>query len=680
MDKVSKVNMMTRMKGWDDDVSMNADDEETMTDRDGVASTTTGEMGNARSAATSGSITPLSTASDSDLSVISSGLFQEEEADRLRTTLSLNHLEPDRQAPVGNPQINNLRKKFGWTNSKYPSMVKDSELPTIEKPLPRATIVALTNIPDEWQPALSDSYHYTTEFPATEKNLKQYMAFKDRETGLQLLYKKHPDGKLRLCIPSNCKKTTMSGNTPSYQYLREALLKNAHTLLGHPGTQKQYEYLSEYFHWPRMYMDSFDYCRQCDSCQHTKTSTQLPQSFAKPLSLPNQPFSHLSMDFLSLPPKSRNENGIDVIYDKLWVIVERFSCLKELIEIPKGITAPGLITLFLNRYYKNWGLPDDIVTDRDPLFTSKEWTQFCADNQIVRSMSTSDHPRTDGQTEVANKQVLSIIRNMVDSGNTNWLENLALIQVTLNRSIDASRKAVPFTTIYGYPPKLMNELGRQIVLPQTIRDHTNRITKIRLDAQRNLVEARKRQSAATNKRRRAAPLFNIGDKVLLSTQNLPLATAHTKTAPRFVGPFKVIHTQHETDNYTLDLPAEYGRIHPVFHVGLLKAYIENDDTKFPSRTETRPGPLPEFQDENRYEVDKILARRILKDGSIQYKVKWVGWGNETTWEPAENLETDTIEEFDRRTSGSITKPARRQKTRKRTSTIRKRQTAYALHE
>jgi len=120
-------------------------------------------------------------------------------------------------------------------------MVRDHELPTIEKPLPRATIVALTNVNEDWQPALSDAYHYTDEFPARNiKDIQQYMAFKDRETGHQLLYKKHPDRRIRLCVPSNYKKTTMSGNTPSYQYLREALLQDAHTLLGHPGTQKMY--------------------------------------------------------------------------------------------------------------------------------------------------------------------------------------------------------------------------------------------------------------------------------------------------------------------------------------------------------------------------------------------------------------------------------------------------------
>ena len=33
--------------------------------------------------------------------------------------------------------------------------------------------------------------------------------------------------------------------------------------------------------------------------------------------------THISMDFLSMPPKVRKENGHEIIYDSIWVIVDR---------------------------------------------------------------------------------------------------------------------------------------------------------------------------------------------------------------------------------------------------------------------------------------------------------------------------------------------------------------------
>ena len=52
-----------------------------------------------------------------------------------------------------------------------------------------------------------------------------------------------------------------------------------------------------------------DYCNQCDTCQRITFSTQAPQGLARPLPIPHQPFTHIAIDFLSLPPKVRKELG-----------------------------------------------------------------------------------------------------------------------------------------------------------------------------------------------------------------------------------------------------------------------------------------------------------------------------------------------------------------------------------
>ena len=69
----------------------------------------------------------------------------------------------------------------------------------------------------------------------------------------------------------------------------------------------------------------------------------------------------------------------------------------------------------------------------------------------------------------------------------------------------------------------------------------------------------------------------------------------------------------------------------------------------------KPGPVPHITNEERYEVEKILARRTTpRTGNIEYKVKWAGWGvNDSTWEPADHLEPRTIEEFENRKKTSV---------------------------
>ena len=153
--------------------------------------------------------------------------------------------------------------------------------------------------------------------------------------------------------------------------------------------------------------------------------------------------------------------------------------------------------------------------------------------------------------------------------------------------------------------------------------------------------------------------------VLLSTRNLPLATAYNKTAPEWIGPYPVIEAFHDTENYKLQLPEDLDNIYPTFHVELLKKYIPNDDEKFPGRKNTEPGPLPEFKDDERFEVEKIMASKSNpKTGTILYKVKWLGWdARHNTWEPAENIDQDAIDDFNERTRGSIPNKTTTKKTR-----------------
>ena len=62
--------------------------------------------------------------------------------------------------------------------------------------------------------------------------------------------------------------------------------------------------------------------------------------------------------------------------------------------------------------------------------------------------------------------------------------------------------------------------------------------------------------------------MSVGDLVLLSTRNLRMKGTPTKLQCRLVGPFKIIKVIGQ-QAYRLALPEDW-KIHPVFHVSLLK--------------------------------------------------------------------------------------------------------------
>jgi hypothetical protein len=53
---------------------------------------------------------------------------------------------------------------------------------------------------------------------------------------------------------------------------------------------------------------------------------------------------------------------------------------------------------FLNHWYRWFGLPKKIISDRDERFISMFWKELFRITQTRLSMSTSHHPQTDGQT------------------------------------------------------------------------------------------------------------------------------------------------------------------------------------------------------------------------------------------------------------------------------------------
>ncbi|RVW39345.1 Transposon Tf2-8 polyprotein [Vitis vinifera] len=81
------------------------------------------------------------------------------------------------------------------------------------------------------------------------------------------------------------------------------------------------------------------------------------------------------------------------------VVVDRFSKYATFIAAPTDCTAEETARLFLKHVVKYWGLPKFIISDRDPRFTGKFWTELFKLMGSELHFSTSFHPQTDGQTE-----------------------------------------------------------------------------------------------------------------------------------------------------------------------------------------------------------------------------------------------------------------------------------------
>ena len=113
-----------------------------------------------------------------------------------------------------------------------------------------------------------------------------------------------------------------------------------------------------------------------------------------------------------------------------------------------------------------------------------------------------------------------------------------------------------------------------------------------------------------------------------------LKLSSEKLGDQHLGPFEVLEKVGDLD-YRLDLPEEFDRHHPIFHVNKLypfKGNLVNGLLPEP------PAPVEwEDEDEPEYEVEKILDSRY-RWRRLEYRVKWKGYiDKHNTWEPAPNL-------------------------------------------
>ncbi|GKA38846.1 putative nucleotidyltransferase, ribonuclease H, partial [Tanacetum coccineum] len=366
---------------------------------------------------------------------------------------------------------------------------------------------------------------------------------------------------------------------PKWGDLRRAILKECHDSkwAGHPGITRTLPLVKGTYYWPRMRDDVETFVRTCLIFQQDKIEQKKSGGLLEPLPTPKGPCKSVSMDFITCLPNL--EGGGSII-----VAVDRFSKYGTFIAAPPDVSANDTAKLFFKNVVKYWGVTHAIVSDRDPRFTGRFWTELFKIVGTDLNFFMSFHPQTDR----VNALLELYLRHYMSANQHDWDKLLDVAQFSYNMQHTASYEE---SSSAAY--KTMKEWHEQADLARTSLDKA----------------AKKMKKWANEKRRHIE--FEVGDQVmvkLLPQQFKSLRKVHKGLIQRYEGPFPMIGC-----------------------VG--KAYHRDEED--PERGMSKRVPTAVVTSYDREVKDILSDRTIRKRGVPSYKEYLIKWhdlpDSEASW-------------------------------------------------
>jgi transposase InsO family protein len=119
--------------------------------------------------------------------------------------------------------------------------------------------------------------------------------------------------------------------------------------------------------------------------------------------------------------------------DSILVVVDK-GLSKGVILCPttKMVTMDGIGNLLHENLYKQFGLPDKMISDQGPQFAAKAFRAMLSRLGVNLALSMAYHPQTDGTTERVNQEIEAYLAIYCHSHPETWKKSLATLEFTHN--------------------------------------------------------------------------------------------------------------------------------------------------------------------------------------------------------------------------------------------------------
>jgi len=253
--------------------------------------------------------------------------------------------------------------------------------------------------------------------------------------------------------------------------------------------------------------------RACATCQRFKTEHLQPAGLLMPLPVPTGVWTDIGLDFIEALPKVRGKSVI-------LTVVDRFSKYCHFIPLAHPYSAESVAQAFFSDIVRLHGIPQSMVSDRDPVFTSIFWRELMRLLGPKLHMTTAFHPQSDGQTEAANRVIAMYLRCFTGDRPRDWLRWLPWAEYTYNTAYQSSLRDTPFKVVYGRdPPTIWSYEPGKTRVAAVARSMADR-EEFLADVRYRLEQAQAIHKKHYDKLHRPVS-YTVGDWVLLRLRHRP---------------------------------------------------------------------------------------------------------------------------------------------------------------
>ncbi|MBW0592037.1 hypothetical protein O181_131752 [Austropuccinia psidii MF-1] len=218
--------------------------------------------------------------------------------------------------------------------------------------------------------------------------------------------------------------------------------------------------------------------------------------------------------------------------------------------------------LLWSRVISHTGLFQNIISDRDPKFTSALWTNLHRLFRTKLSFSTAYYPQTDGIAERMIETLEDMIRRFCayglefkdsDGFTHDWCTLIPPLELSYKTSVHSSTGQTPAVLEKGRNPRLPADTLRKdlIDIHPTASSFVIMLDKVRLHAKQSMDDAFNYAKQKWDKSHKV-PDFRVGDIGLVSTLNFNNIKGPKKLKYSYIGPF-VIVALHGTNAVQVEL-------------------------------------------------------------------------------------------------------------------------------